>query len=167
MHFPTLETERLQLRQLNLNDAAEVFQLRCDPEHNRYIDRPLATSINDANAYITSIMEKVNSEQVYLWVITIKPDQKLAGTVMFMNYNPERHTAELGYELLSAHQQKGIMQEAVTAVLNFGKQQLGLKRIDACIEPGNERSFAVVKKFGFSKDAEKSTPELEHWTLLA
>lgn len=166
MNFPTLETERLLLRELSLVDAEQVYQLRCDPEHNRYINRPLATAITDAETYIKMIIDKVNAQEAYFWAISIKPDQKLAGTVMLMNYNSDELTAELGYELLSAHQRKGIMQEAVAAALEFGKSKLRLNRIKAVIEPGNERSFAVVKKFGFVKDEEASTNELEHWYLM-
>ncbi len=165
MNFPIIETERLLLRQLNIGDAEQIFQLRCDPEHNRYIDRPLATSVEDAKTYINSIVEKANTQQIYFWAMTIKPNVELVGTVMFLNYNPEKLTAELGYELLFSHQGKGVMQEAVAAVLNFGKQQLQLKQIDATIETGNKRSFEIVKKFGFSKDEERSTDELEVWIL--
>jgi ribosomal-protein-alanine N-acetyltransferase len=165
MNFPTLKTERLLLRQLSLVDAEEIFRLRCDPEHNRYINRPLAASIEDANSYIRSIIQKVQSEQIYFWAISLKPLQTLVGTVMFLNYDPEKLTAELGYELSSAHQGKGIMQEAVAAVLNFGKTQLKLKHIEATVEIGNERSFSVLRKFGFRKDVEKCDEEVESWSL--
>jgi len=167
MNFPTVETERLLLRELGLADAEQVFQLRSDPEHNRFIDRPLATSLEDAKAYISSIAEKVNSNQVYFWAISIKPNQQLVGTVMFLNYDPEKLTAELGYELLFSHQGRGIMQEAVAAVLAFGKDQLKLKKINGGIEPGNKRSFSVVRKFGFVRKAETSTAALEHWSLTS
>lgn len=148
-----------------MSDAAQIFQLRCDPVHNRYINRPLAGSIEDAHTYIRNIEEKANHKQIYFWAITIKPFPELAGTVMFLNYDAAKRTAELGYELLSVHQGKGIMYEAIAGVLNFAAQHLQLKHIDAVVQTGNERSFNILKRLSFTKDEERSTSELEYWYL--
>ena len=46
--FPVLETERYILRQLSLSDDNEIFILRSDKEVNKYLDRPIAKTIEDA-----------------------------------------------------------------------------------------------------------------------
>ena len=59
--FPYLTTERLQLRPLSIDDAQEIYLLRSDEKHNEFIDRPRATSLDDAKAFINKI-EKLLSE---------------------------------------------------------------------------------------------------------
>jgi hypothetical protein len=59
--FPYLTTERLQLRPLSIDDAQEICLLRSDEKHNEFIDRPRATSLDDAKAFINKI-EKLLSE---------------------------------------------------------------------------------------------------------
>lgn len=54
--FTSLETDRYVLRPLSLQDANEVFALRSDKDINKLIDRPTATSVNEAIAHINKII---------------------------------------------------------------------------------------------------------------
>jgi [ribosomal protein S5]-alanine N-acetyltransferase len=69
--------------------------------------------------------------------------------------------AELGYELLASYQRKGIMTEAITAVLDFAFTQLALSKIEAWTHPQNERSSALLHKVNFRRDpdAEEAKPK--------
>ena len=61
-------------------------------------------------------------------------------------------SAEIGYELKTACQGKGLMQEAMTAVISFGWQTMGLRKITAFTHRENKRSLQLLKKFNFSRD---------------
>lgn len=71
----TLTTDRLKLRPLKMTDRQEIFMLRSDPENNQYLDRPLCTSIGDAEAFIQKIVS--NTVVSYYWVITLPPPIRL------------------------------------------------------------------------------------------
>jgi ribosomal-protein-alanine N-acetyltransferase len=53
-----------------------------------------------------------------------------------------------------ADKQKGLMTEALAAVLNFGRTAMNLRRIEAFIATNNPASYKLVEKFGFQKEAE-------------
>jgi ribosomal-protein-alanine N-acetyltransferase len=164
--FPVLETERLLLRGLKETDAQEIFLLRSDEKHNEFVDRPRATSIEDAKMFINKIEEFVQNKQSYFWAIQLKEEQTLAGTVTLWNLDPENNKGELGYELLSNYQGKGIMNEAAAAVLKFAFTELGLTRIEASPVPANKKSTGLLDRLGFKLDAEaeisksSDTPEV-------
>jgi ribosomal-protein-alanine N-acetyltransferase len=59
--FPTLTTERLTLRQLEINDEQEIFTLRSDSEINKYLDRQISNPIDDARNFINKVNENTNN----------------------------------------------------------------------------------------------------------
>jgi ribosomal-protein-alanine N-acetyltransferase len=81
--FPVLQTERLILRQLSMQDEKEIFLLRSDESVNKHIDRPLATSLKDAQEFIKKINDYVAANESLYWAINFKNDKKLIGTVCY------------------------------------------------------------------------------------
>jgi ribosomal-protein-alanine N-acetyltransferase len=158
--FPVLTTGRLLLRRLSPGDANEIFLLRSDEKHNEFIDRPKATSIEDALSFISKIEALYNTHEGFFWAISLKDDPKLAGAITLWNIDKENNKAELGYELLNTHQGKGIMAEAMAAVLDFCFNHLQLSKLEAWAHPQNIRSATILEKFNFKRDheAEKQKP---------
>ena len=68
--FPVLTTERLTLRQLVINDEQEIFILRFDREINKYLDRQISNSIDDARNFINKVNENINKSGSLYWAIT-------------------------------------------------------------------------------------------------
>lgn len=147
--FASLETERFVLRQLTLQDADEIFVLRSDGETNKLIDRPTATHIRDAIAHINKIINLQERGDGFFWVISSKNQSKLLGTILFYNIDRESDVAEIGYELMPAHQGQGVMYEALQRVLAFGFNTLQLKKVIAEVKSHNTRSVSLLKKFNF------------------
>jgi ribosomal-protein-alanine N-acetyltransferase len=160
IEFPLLDTERLLLRRLSVDDAPQIFQLRSDEVHNQFIDRPRATGIEDAGAFIKKINALIENKESLFWAIQLKQESALAGTVGLWNFEEQANKAELGYELLSMHQGKGIINEAINKVLAFAFNDLDVSAIEARTHPQNKRSASVLLKLGFAKDeeAEKIKP---------
>ena len=69
--FPLLKTERLLLREITDNDADAIFALRSDPVVMQYIDRPLATSLAEALAFIKTITDTLASNTGINWGISL------------------------------------------------------------------------------------------------
>lgn len=144
--FPVLKTQRLTLRQLSTNDEAPIFTLRSDPKINQYLDRPPCATMDDARQFIHKIIE---SGALY-WVITVMGDDTLVGTICLFGISEDNSSCEIGYELLMAFQGKGIMQEALAAVLQYARQAIGVRTIAAFMHPANQRSASLLLKCGFS-----------------
>lgn len=79
--FPELNTERLTLRQLSVNDRQDIFALRSDPKINRYLDRQPDKTIEDSLNFINKVADNIKSRNSVYWVITLKGTGVLVGTV--------------------------------------------------------------------------------------
>jgi len=150
--FPILKTERLTLRELSIDDQQNIFALRSDKEINKYLDRKPAKSIDDAKAFIQTINQNIQNNNSVYWVITLNNTDKLIGTICLFNFSDDNLKAEIGYELLPGFQGKGIMQEAVSKVIDFAMQHLGLNSIEAYTHSENLNSTKLLEKFNFKKD---------------
>jgi len=149
--FPVLKTERLTLRQLSVNDDKEIFALRSDKQVNKYIDRDPSNTIEDARKFIHKIAEVVRQGEGIYWAITLADNDNLVGTICLFNFSNENDQAEIGYELLPAFQRQGIMQEAISKVISFGFQVIGLKTIEAYTHLKNENSSKLLERNNFRK----------------
>lgn len=152
--FPILKSKRLVLRQLNEEDANEIFILRSDERVNKYIDRPATSSLDKVIEFINKINIGISKNEAIYWVITLNtnPEDKLVGTICLWNIDKENYTAEIGYELIPEFQGIGIMQEAVKEVIEFGFQNMHLEVIHAFTHPENEKSTKLLERFNFKRD---------------
>ena len=135
--FPVLETERLVLRQLTLADTADMFVMRSDPEVMKYIPRPLAVTLDDAAAVIKMINGFIETGEKINWGITEKTTGKVIGMIGYVDLKPEHFRAEVGYSLSRAWHRKGIMREALAAVLKYGFEKMKLHSVEAIIDADN------------------------------
>ncbi|MFV5684270.1 GNAT family N-acetyltransferase [Flavobacterium sp. GB2R13] len=150
--FPILETERLLLRRININDINEIFALRSNPETMKYIPRPLLKTNEDALEHIEMIDAKIENNEGINWGITLKNDPKLIGIIGHYRIKPEHFRAEIGYMLLPEFNGKGIIPEAVKEVVDYGFNVMKLHSIEAIIDPENFGSEKVLQKSGFVKE---------------
>jgi len=150
--FPILETERLFLRKLSLDDAEEIFALRSSDEVNKYIDRPKANDIDEAIAFINKVNIGVANDNWLYWVICFKDNPMLIGTICLWNLNEEESKAEVGYELIPEYQGKGIAKEALLKIIEFGFDNVQLNKIEAYTHKENLSSTKLLEKFNFVRD---------------
>lgn len=151
VQLPGLITERLLLRRLEQTDAADFVNLRCDILVNQYLNRPKTITMPEAKAYIDKIENGLNKKWFY-WAICLKDNPMLIGTVCLWNFNKKNESADVGYELAPAFQGKGLMQEALLKIVEFGFETADFKRIIAYTHSGNERSKSLLQKAGFVRD---------------
>ena len=152
--FPILNTERLLLRALESTDAEEVFALRSDDNINKYINRHKAQTIDDAYQFIERIKQNTTNNLSLLWVIELKNDHSFAGSILLWNLNAEKDEAEIGYELLPRYHGKGIINEALKAVLDLAFNTLQIATIVAVVQKDNIPSLKVLEKYNFVFRAE-------------
>ena len=167
--FPSLTTGRLLLRQLMPEDAEAIFSLRNDETVNQYLGRPKTNTMAEAAAFIDKITKGITDNQSMYWVISLKENKEVIGTICTWNIDNEKDTAEVGYELLPAFHGKGIMQEALAAVIDFGFNTMQLKTIAAYTVPGNIASSKLLERNNFKlidTAGEEVIYQLEKGSLL-
>jgi [ribosomal protein S5]-alanine N-acetyltransferase len=152
--FPILQTTRLILRQTTLLDKEEIYRLRSIERVNRHLARPKARTVEDASAHIEKIARYIQNNELISWAITEMGSNILIGTIGFMNFISETNEGEVGYELLPEFHSKGIMTEALSAVLDYGHKTIGLKKTLAITTPENVESVKLLLKSGFTQNFE-------------
>lgn len=151
--FATLESDRLLLRAVTVDDINEVMELRGNPETMKYIPRPLVTSPEMALEHIAMINEKIENNIGINWAITLKGNPKLLGIIGHYRIQPENYRSEIGYMLLPEYQGQGIVSEAINMVLDYGFNVLHFHSVEAVVDPENYVSAKVLEKKGFVKEA--------------
>lgn len=150
--FPTLETDRLILRQVTKDDANSLLKYLSDKEVMMYVGLEPFKSIDDALDEISwyrSIFEKRTGIR---WGITLKDQEEVIGSCGFLNLVSQHYRSEIGVELSREHWGKEIASEAFEAVIKYGFDQMNLQRIEALIEPPNIPSQKLAEKQGFVRE---------------
>ena len=166
--FPILTTERLTLRQLAIHDEQEIFTLRSDNEINKYLDRKRAKTIDDARSFIDKISENINKNDSVYWAITFNDKNILIGTICLFGFSDENDKCEIGYELLTSFQGRGIMREALEKVIDYAFNTIKVKKIEAFFHRDNQSSIKLLEKFSFrnSNEPDKTNPDLIYYHLI-
>ncbi len=157
--FPELKTGRLVLRPLTIADADAIAALRSNETVNKYLERVKTTSAEEALLFIDKINNSISNNQSIYWVIALKETDQLIGTICFWNIVAEDNTAEIGYELLPHYHGKGIMQEAITAVIDFGFATMKINKITAFTLAINIASVKLLEKNYFKIDTSEKYKE--------
>jgi ribosomal-protein-alanine N-acetyltransferase len=152
--FPILQTKRLILKEITIADAQVLFDLRSNDSVMQYIDRPRPKSIEDSIDLILKMQGMKERGEGITWGIYFKhqPSQKIGNIGLFRIIH-EHFRSEIGYLLDPKQQQKGIMYEALEAVINYAFNTLKLHSIEANINPENNASRQLLIKAGFHKEA--------------
>ena len=151
--FPELTTERLVLRRINNNDANELFFLRSDVEIMRYICRPKPKDIDDILQFIQQINNMIDGNDGVAWAMALKGNPKLMGHISFHHLLKEHYRAEVGYMMHPDHYGKGLMNEALKAVLNYGFNSIGVHSVEANVSPENTASRKLLERNNFIQEA--------------
>lgn len=151
--FPVLSTPRLDLRQITTHDANALFGLRSDRRVMEFMDRPLMASVDEATQMIHKIQSAFEANDSITWAMSQKNDGKMIGTIGFWKITKEHHRAEIGYLLHPDHWGKGLMQEAIIPILDYGFNVMNLHSVEANVNPKNATSIKFLEKNCFVREA--------------
>jgi len=151
--FPALETDRLTLREMTYDDLDfyyRHFSIREIVEGSGF---PAPKTLEDAKHELDLyVIDLFREGKGFRWGIALKRQKQLIGTCGFYNWVKDAKKATIGYDLNPAHWSKGIMKEALSEMIRFGFEELGLNRIQCTILPENVRSTKLVLDLGFTKE---------------
>ena len=148
--FPQIETENLILRETTISDAAAIFQIFADDNVTRYHDLQTFTNVAQAKDLIARRKERFKDKQVIRWGIARKKDNLIIGSCGYTIRN--QFQAEIGYELAKKYWGRGIMTDALKAIICWGFSTLELNRIQAMVMVENIASIKLLKKLNFLEE---------------
>ena len=157
MSAPTLTTARLVLRQLRATDAADLFSVLSDAEVMTWWSSAPHETLAETEAYVARNAEVGQGFQC--WAITAADDVAL-GWVILIDGKPG--VKEIGYILRRDQWGAGIAREAVARVIDYGFDELELRRIFADTDPENAGSIGLLTHLGFQREGHLRSEWLTH-----
>ena len=150
--LPTLQTPRLTLRSLEVSDDADVFAVFSDPMVMRYWDGAVMRTSQDAMSYIDRIHHGFRRRELFQWGIADRETNRVLGTCTLTHVSTIHERSEIGFAIRQERWGQGLGSEAVAAVVVFAFEELNLHRIEADVDPRNERSLRLLERLGFRRE---------------
>ncbi len=161
MKFPIIETERLILREFTKSDIETLFYLWSDEEITKYNDMAPLKDMKGANELFDLFYNRFYNMTGLRWCIVLKENDKFIGDIGLNGFDGSNRSTQVGYTLHKDFWRKGIMKEALKAVLLFSFQDLTsideynehkLNRIEAETIPENIASEKLLQSVGFVEE---------------
>ncbi len=148
--LPLLETKRLILRKMTLEDAEDLFSYASDSEVARYVVWECHNSPEDSVRYLNAMIRRYSERALSEWGVVFKDNNRFIGTCGYVVYSPGHARAELAYALSREYWNRGLATEAVKEIIRFGFEGMRLNRIEARCYVENSASQRVLEKVGMS-----------------
>ncbi len=145
-----LETERLILRRFRPGDAQAMYRNWAgDPEVTKYLAWPAHRNAGVSRAVLESWVSSYEKDDYYQWAIVLRENgDEPIGSIAAVRIPEEISAAEIGYCIGRAWWHRGIMTEALSAVIGFFFEQVGANRIECRHDPRNPNSGKVMIRCG-------------------
>lgn len=142
-----LETDRLMLRPITLDDAEDLFEYASDPENTKHTF-PTHKSIEETEWVISNLFM---SSPLGNFAIELKENGKMIGTCD-LRVNESEKSAELAYAINKKYWGNGYAPEAAKRLLELAFQDLKIERLWAKFSSENPASGRVMEKIGMEKE---------------
>jgi RimJ/RimL family protein N-acetyltransferase len=150
--LPTLEARRVRLRWLDESDVEALHAVFADPEVTRYWSAPPLGGVDDARCLLDDIRRHFREKTLFQWGVARREDDRVVGTCTLDRPDPVNLRAEIGFALGREYQGRGYMREALATLLDYAFGPLGLRRIEADVDPRNAASIRLLEKLGFRRE---------------
>lgn len=150
--LPTISAERVHLRELSEKDVPALYTVFSHPEVMRYWSSPAMTDPAEARALLEEIRRYHREKKLFQWGLALRDDDRVIGTCTLVNADARNRRADIGYALDRGYWGRGLMKEALTALLCYAFGELGLHRIEADVDPRNTPSIGLLETLGFERE---------------
>ena len=155
-----LETERLTVRKLNVDDAPFILTLLNEPSFLRYIGDKQVRNLDDARRYILDgPVTSYGRHGFGLSLVELKNSHMPIGMCGLLK-REELPDPDIGFAFLPDFWTKGYAFEAAAAVLKDARERLKLNRVLAIVNPDNDASIKLLQKLGFKFERIKDDVKL-------
>jgi len=144
-----LETKRLILRRFRLDDAEKVFNnWASDEEVTKYLVWPPHKDINVTKNVREQWIQNYVKNDFYQWAIELKEINEPVGSISVVKQSDDLKMVHIGYCIGKKWWNKGITSEALSALIKFFFEEVGVNRIESRHDPNNPNSGKVMAKCG-------------------
>lgn len=145
----SIETMRLLLRKFQPEDAEDMFRnWASDPEVCKFLLWGPHKNVEDSRKRIMHWVSTYEISNSYVWAIVLKGKNIVIGSISVEISNDSVFSCEVGYCIGKAYWSRGIMTEALRAVLHYLFYEIGYQRIQAKHDTQNVASGKVMQKAG-------------------
>lgn len=146
-----IETERLILRPFTMSDAEPMYRnWASDPEVTKYLTWPTHSSMEVSEKVLESWCPHNEDVENYQWAIVLKEINEPIGSIAVVKLNNDIESADIGNCMGRNWWGQEIMPEALTAIIDFFFNEVGLNRIAAAHDVNNPKSGRVMQKAGMT-----------------
>jgi RimJ/RimL family protein N-acetyltransferase len=161
-----IETERLALRYISLDDAEFMLDLLNQPSWIHYIGDKGVRTLEDARSYILHGPVDMYARLGFgLYLVEVK-DGNIPLGICGLIKRDFLVDVDIGYGFLPQHWAQGYAYEAAKAVMAYATEVLGLRRIVAIISRDNHRSAKLLGKLGLKYEQMVKYPDSEQMVRL-
>jgi RimJ/RimL family protein N-acetyltransferase len=147
-----IEAERVRVRLLAESDLPALFEVNSDEAVTRLLPYATWTSPADADAWFKRMADLQGHGLALQLVVADKASDKAIGTCLLFRLEEGSRRAELGYVLGRAHWNRGLMQEALRALLDRAFGAMALRRLEAEVDVRNPASARLLQRLGFTRE---------------
>ena len=149
----TIETDRLRLRRFRIEDAKDMYEnWASDPEVTKYLTWPVHGNVEITKKLLTDWVSRYEDGGYFNWAMELKENGSVIGNISVVKLNENTEAADMGYCMGKAYWGRGLMPEALKAVMDYLFDEAGLNRIAACHDVNNPRSGRVMDKTGMTQE---------------
>lgn len=143
-----IRTDRLLLRPFKLDDVDDVLAYASDPEWARYLTAPIQYTLEDAQSFVEG---NSNSEWKNNSMFAIEFEGRVVGAIA-VRFDSTNELAMLGYSIARPHWNKGLMTEAVQAIIDWAFGEFGMAKVYSFADVENVGSWRVMEKVGMTRE---------------
>lgn len=144
--LPTLETERLILRPLTVDDLEAAFKWTGDSRVNKFMIYPLYKSADDGRKWIESLYE---DEKKLDYGFVLKSSGELIGSGG-LYYHDDINVWSVGYNIAYDHWHNGYTPEAISRIIEYAMSKYDVHVIAGTFAVDNNGSRRVMEKLGMT-----------------
>jgi len=143
-----LETNRLYLRRITIEDAENIYLLNLDPEVIQYTGDDAFDSVASAQHFVTHY-DHYNKYDFGRWAVIGKNNHTFLGWCG-LKYTPETDEYDIGFRFLKKYWNQGYATEAALACIALGFEKYKMPRIIGRARKDNASSIKVLEKIGLT-----------------
>lgn len=147
-----IPTARLTLRPVHGDDLADLLAVNGDNEVTAFLPYPTWLGLPDGAAWLARMESLAASGTGQQLVLQRDSDRTVIGTLLAFRYDEASARLEIGYVVGRQHWRQGYAREALSAFIGHAFRELGLRRIEAEVNPANVASNSLLRALGFTHE---------------
>lgn len=148
MSAPVIESARLRMRPLSVDDAEALHLIYADEEAMRWWSHPPHSSLDETRA---ALAKRIDDPAWRAWAITLTADDTAIGS-LGAHEKRQGRVVEIGYALARSHWGRGYAREAVSRLIDLLLREEGHRRVFADTDPENAASNRLLESLGFVRE---------------